>query len=348
MTYNSLLAHLAYHFKDQGENTATESLQYILKQYPVAAQTFTIFIRGMGVSLPENLRFDVQLHQDGGAVPDLTGVDAGGDTVLHLEAKFWAPLTKNQPLAYLKALPVAKPGMVLFVAPEVRFAELWTWLLKRCEKAGFPVNVTADGVSGFFAANLGGGKSLGLVSWRSLLERLHEALALHNVLDGVHDLRQLQGLCARFEAEGFQPFRDEDLLTAAGARIEDYRLLAQSVGAALKVKGHAMLDGYSISRKPTFHKRYMTLFGRVNACVEYNHGYWKQYHNSPLWLSFPAKDKNDAVEKQRAISEKYPGRVYEIRKTIILALEIPVGAVRDDIIASLVQQIEDLESVIRP
>ena len=41
-----------------------------------------------------------------------------------VESKFWAPLTPNQPIGYLRRLPVDREGMVLFIAPEGRYGTL--------------------------------------------------------------------------------------------------------------------------------------------------------------------------------------------------------------------------------
>jgi hypothetical protein len=59
-----------------------------------------------------------------GNIPDLVGATTDGTGVLLVESKFWAPLTPNQPIGYLRRLPVDREGMVLFIAPEGRYETL--------------------------------------------------------------------------------------------------------------------------------------------------------------------------------------------------------------------------------
>ena len=105
MAIKSLLSHVAFHFPGQ-ENLATESLVYIVGQSPVAKGALLNFIdHHLGLKLPETVVF--RLHGSGpdGSIPDIIGTTSDGKRVVIIEVKFWAGLTDNQPLSYLKQLP---------------------------------------------------------------------------------------------------------------------------------------------------------------------------------------------------------------------------------------------------
>ena len=70
-----------------------------------------------------------------GERPDLAGFDRDGRERVLIEAKFWAGLTGNQPVAYLERLPANTPSALLFVAPAARLETLWNELLRTVAKS---------------------------------------------------------------------------------------------------------------------------------------------------------------------------------------------------------------------
>ena len=63
--------------------------------------------------------------------------DRRGKVRLFVENKFWAPLTPNQPVAYLRALP--DDGMLAFIAPKDRIYSLWFELREQCKRENLSV-----------------------------------------------------------------------------------------------------------------------------------------------------------------------------------------------------------------
>jgi hypothetical protein len=56
---------------------------------------------------------------------------------LLIEAKFWAGLTENQPVTYLRSsLDSGQPGCLLFVMPAARLETVWPELVRRTRDAG--------------------------------------------------------------------------------------------------------------------------------------------------------------------------------------------------------------------
>ena len=125
MNQYSLLSHVAPSLTLQVENLATESLLYLLQRYRTAHKAFIDLVSTIGYVPPGDLDFRSQVHMQYGSIPDLVGATADEKGVLLVESKFWAQLTPNQPTGYLSRLPKDREGMVLFIAPESRYKDLW-------------------------------------------------------------------------------------------------------------------------------------------------------------------------------------------------------------------------------
>src|SRR5271157_5485929 len=102
------------------ENESTEALRYILSKSKTAALAFERFVKDCGSDIPAISWFESQYVSQEGGIPDLRCLDERGETRVLVENKFWAGLTENQPIAYLKLLPENLESVLLFVVPEAR------------------------------------------------------------------------------------------------------------------------------------------------------------------------------------------------------------------------------------
>lgn len=168
MNGNSLLGELAVSFAPHPENIATEALRYILVRHEAAWSALRRLLDTAAVDLPESLHFRTQAWAQDGTTPDLVGSDHDGVDRLLVEAKFWAGLTPNQPVAYLGRLPPDRPGALLFIAPGARFQRLWEKLTVACREAGVEVGPEHDAATELRWSSLRHGR-LVLTSWRALL-----------------------------------------------------------------------------------------------------------------------------------------------------------------------------------
>ena len=134
-----LLGHLVLRFASSPENVATEALAFILDKSPTTRHELSDFLRASGVKLPDDLVFRTQVVGNDATIPDLVGSKADWREFLIVESKFWAGLTGNQPVSYLKRLSRHGGGLLLFVAPEQRRATLWPKLLRRCADASLEI-----------------------------------------------------------------------------------------------------------------------------------------------------------------------------------------------------------------
>lgn len=342
MTYKSMLAHIVPRLTSQTENAATDALFYLFRRYPVALKAFTAYVSNLGVHLPADLHFDEQRLM-GQAIPDLIGTDEDEQRVLMVESKFWAILTHNQPITYLQHLASEKESILLFVAPSSRILNLWQQLTERCARKGFPIDQEITQWSEYHVAKVEPGKVLGLVSWESLLTYLKKALEDNGVIEGAYEVWQLQGLCERLDAEGFHTLLAEDLQSSADVETEKYHRLADALLEILVEKDYASSGKeYRTTSGADFYKRYMTLDGHKNWCIEFNQTYWASFAPTPIWLTLYFKSQTQAKEKFNSLREKSPNKIYLDKHSILIPLELALGVEREDVLKHLVRQIEEV------
>ena len=170
MLDDSLFADVVLRTAPHPENLATEALRYLLERHPTVWPAVHTFLAGLEFPLPLTLAFKTQAYSATHAIPDLVGLDSEGKERLIVEAKFWAGLTQNQPVTYLGRLGNASPGMVLFIAPGLRFEYLWEKLATISSgQAGTSLG-PARTPSELRGAPVNEVQLLALTSWRALLQ----------------------------------------------------------------------------------------------------------------------------------------------------------------------------------
>ena len=343
-----LVAHLVTRFAAHPENLATEALSYILRNSRTARLAFLQHLSEFGPHLPESLAFRTQAAGDDNAIPDLIGADETGRQLVIAEAKFWAGLTDNQPLTYLKRLPPDHPGLVIFVAPQARFQTLWPELLRRCDDAGV---VQRQGAleQDRFSLRVTDSHWLALTSWRAVVGVLDGRLAATGEEQVRADLQQLAGLCDRMDSEAFLPIRSEELSPLVGRRIVQYCALIDDVVAQLVRNGVANTRGLRTTGTPGRWGRYLRLRG--NGCLFYFFAHaWADYRETPLWLWI--KDHNWQTTRELATAllplERHvpPRLVTDPEGQLLVPLFLPTSAERDAVISNLADQIRTVAELL--
>lgn len=285
MPAESVLAFIVPRLGIQLENAITDCLCYILGEHPDAANSFFSHLRPTGVALPRGLKFHTQVVWSlGEGRPDMVG-EVGSRVYLIVEAKFDAPLTPTQPVGYLKALPSAAGGVLLFICPAARKDELWSSLTKRCQTKRVSVGARAESPNGLVSAPVAESHSLALTSWEGLIGTLMADLAKAGKSRALEDVSQLGTLCERLLSGELKSSPSLDSAQFEVGWQKQLRLTVDKISHALQDAGHAKTRGYRSTPGPGYYKRYMTLSGRVNWCVEFNTEYWALIGESLLWLS---------------------------------------------------------------
>lgn len=204
VTDDRILGHLAQRFAVSEENLATEALTWLLGRSAAARAALVGLARTIGVDVPDELRFVGQVGSPDTGRPDVVGLDANSRERLLIEAKFAAALTDQQPRGYLKRLPPDVDGMLLVVAPTVRRATLWVELLRAVpELAAIAPSPSAVPTAGVLSVKARASTTLALVSWRSLVSRVHDALRAADESLLARDAEQLLALTETMDSAAF-------------------------------------------------------------------------------------------------------------------------------------------------
>ena len=203
----SVLAHVVLGGALQNEPAATQALAYILNSDKDIARAFVGMLRDADIEF-EPGRIGAELGYEE-AQPDLTIQDRDGHVRVFVENKFWAGLTDAQPVSYLEKLPEDTPSALLFIVPEQRVPTIWTELKSRCNEAELEWTDATSGNELTWARI--GSKTMAIMSWRQVLERLLDTARAERHDDLGRDILQLQALTDRMDTEAFLPLRDDEV-----------------------------------------------------------------------------------------------------------------------------------------
>ena len=349
---NSILAHLGGRLAGQQELLATEGLAYVLARSEACADVIRRLARGGGCELPEGLRFRVEVAGEDLERPDIVGSDGQNAEVVILEGKFDAGLTDNQPNAYLRRLGRSRPGLLMFVVPELRVPRLWREVTR---PAGATDPVVPDDARGRDAAArfyaLDPARTLAMISWRALLDlMLHAAGSASD--PAAADVRQLQSLCARFEGDAFLPFGGEEL---SGLRLpRRHRDLCDIVDAivdALAGLGEISLTGFRATPLRSGYIRYMRLGGASNpvcaASLGLMYEVWRAFEASPIWLEPVGSEAAMQGPIVEAVALRIGAPVAHQNGRTMLALPVEPNLERQEIIVAGVTAVREVIAALR-
>ncbi len=356
---SSLLAHLYSRIRGSPEDVATMSLCFILENSLSARKVFSNYLStAAGVEPFPDLFFSTQVVGEGKERPDLVGVDQNNNELLVCEAKFWAGLTVNQPLAYLKRLREnGNDGekALVFICPHERIPNLWGELIRICrisDECSIECSIESSIEDGDGDRRIVvDGIPMGIVSWRAIIEILMQALsAEHSPL--VKDLYQLEGLCEQMDLAAFKPFTPEDFGVDRAQRILSYHDIVSRVASELINTMGANTNG--LRATPTLNKyiRYLNLdHYNLGVSIQFNIDYWLKYAETPFWFTI-RKQGNGSWEYARDVHEALRELEYNRPKKIFLdkneggilciPLFAPLYAHEDEVIRSLVDSIKEI------
>ena len=198
---NTVLAHLSGGFSSGSENAATEALAFVLNGSASAREALDDLVRSGVKDVNPIVKVRTQVDLGGGVMPDLVGEDADGERQrVIVEVKFWADLTPNQPVAYLKRLPEDGASALLFLVPDERVRILWPVLRRRAtdeaDKSRLGKLLEVDAERRCLRVD-GTQRHLMVVGWMGLLDVV-AARARDAGEHGIEsDVRQLRGLAAQ-------------------------------------------------------------------------------------------------------------------------------------------------------
>jgi hypothetical protein len=350
MTDDRILGHLAQRFAVSEENLATEALTWLLGRSAAARAAVVGLARAIDVDVPDELTFIGQVGSPDTGRPDVVGRDASGRERLLIEAKFAAALTDQQPSGYLKRLPPDVDGMLLVVAPTVRLATLWVELLRAVPElaptAPSPSTVSTVGVLSVKAA---AHTTLALVSWRSLVSRVLDALRAADESLLARDAEQLLALTETMDSTAFAPLRPGDLATRTARQIAQLHLIIDAARRRIAVDS-SIAEPYSrASHGRIFYGWYMRSQATKKAIW---YGFlpraWARHGLSPLWAQVkvsPSWSRQRLLQALSGLQEVGQAGMFEDGpESFLIPLTIPEFAGEDEVVDSLRSQLESVIS----
>jgi hypothetical protein len=337
---DTVLAHIAGSIT-QKENLGTEALAFILNRSAAARVALRDQIAAILGDVPVVARVATQLAIGEESRPDLMLHGDDGRTLGYVEAKFWAALTNAQPVEYVRRLAAAGGGVLVLLAPERRLPTLRAEVIERLRPE--PAMVGAQSLKL-------GRVRIGVLSWSRLLGALGAAVADDRA--SASDVAQLAGLVARFEADGFLPLTRSELddLEVPRRMLAIGQLVNEIVERGV-LEGILSTKGLRGSHAAGHTGRYVA-FASAGAWLGLSHWQWAARGRTPMWLRFAPDAWGRAAELRghlRAWAAADPPQAYldDEDRSVRLPLLLPVGVEKDVVIATVVQQLREIESVMR-
>ena len=335
---DTLLAHLSPRLTQRTEDIAVEALGYILNKSAASREALDDVVRTGVRNANPVARVRTQVIGPDGARPDLVGLDEGNAERLLIEAKFWAELTPNQPVAYIDRLPSEGPSVVLFVAPDERIGSLWPQLRQRLQSAGKTFSdVDAERKCLYFD---GTQRHLMLVSWTGLLDRIAVRTTAAEEPDIEADIRQLRGLADFADEKRFEPIRasGEDF-GPDSQRMRDLRRLVDAATDRGVSAGWASKKGLNRTPRSYGYGRYLRLGGTV-VWFGVNTDRWEHDGQTPLWLNFWRQSNATMEEIGARLQVAVDGQWIPV----VLKKDVEHPKLLDDVVSKLKTTAEAIES----
>lgn len=336
-------------FSRQNENVATEALAYVLDPSKPALRGLAKMLRGLEPQLPQ-LWFRTQ-QSENSSRPDMWGYDESLTPKVFVENKFWAGLTNNQPVAYLRTLAqYPSPTILLVVAPDRRMDTLWRELRTKmaAENLTATDRETSAGIVRSATTNLG--PIIALTSWGKLLTCL-EAEALDDK-PALSDLAQLRSLCESADSDAFVPITAEQ---ACDQRTPAFILQLSSIvqSAAETAASRGVLDLKDTRPQASTERigRYAFIGNdrRAGLWMGINLVWWKQHGGTPLWALFQDGQWGRGREA-RALLEPWAAKrgifATGCADGFAVALDIIYGGDKDQVVSAIADRLEEIANVL--
>lgn len=336
----TVLAHLTGKFSQHPELVVTEALGHVLTSSEPAKEALRAVLQSYGLDIGPVARVQTEVIGNEGERPDLVCFDTGGHERLLIEAKFWAGLTENQPVTYLRRLQEPRPSGLLVVAPSLRFEELWPELTRRVSQTD-DIELGDTGMDRDIRwAYTGVHRLLIMASWRVLLDSLAVRTSAYGDIQAVNDIQQLQGLADLQDTEAFLPLRPEQLAPEAPRLIRDMIRIVDDASGRIFQTEWAARNRMQRRGEPGGLFQYMTV-GGFNCWFGFGHEYWLKYGQTPLWFGFQQHEWNEREEdillKIESLSLEDPPKYKELEGIIpiFVSTGTPYEAVLDNVVCQL-------------
>lgn len=331
-------------FSQVNEDVATDVLSFILHTSENARNGILKLLRGVAVDMPD-LRFRTQ-QTEGSIRPDMWGFDVA-DPRVYIENKFWAGLTDNQPVNYLKQLAEYKqPTVLLVVVPAAREQTLWRELMHRLDDAEIEITDQQTAAGIVQSVTTKNGPILALTSWSRLLSVLE--LETADDKGARNDLIQLRALCDAADNQAFIPISTAmttDQRTPAF--ILQLNLVVQASVDLAVTQSIVNLKGLRPQASWDRIGRYIRFPGEkdIGAWIGIRFDLWNQIGGTPLWLIFHPGEFGRGYEVN-ALLEPWAiknGILFKMENgEVAIGIDLLTGEDKDEVVRCIVDRLRDV------
>lgn len=291
---SSLLGQFFTRIRGSQEDIASEGLTYVLKQSDAAKNAVYNILRvNCGLEF-DNLRFKSQNIGENLDRPDITAHNSENQEVLIMEAKFWAPMTKNQPLGYLERL--GKHTALVFICPGMRLQNVYDECLRKINNAKLPNSPVESNYSVAFDNN----RFLLVISWDEILKAVRKNLEKTSEVELISDIDQIIGFCEIIDSNAFLPLQSSDLSPLLPRRAMNYQNMIDSVVSKLRSKKMANTKGLNATATKSWYTRHFKV-GKLGVTLRLDWKLWANNADTPFWIIF----RNITATNHWTISDEF-------------------------------------------
>ena len=336
----------------ENEDVATEALAFIMGSSERARDGLIRLLRGIAPELPA-LRFRTQ-QTEGAARPDMWGFD-GSTPRVFIENKFWAGLTENQPVEYLRLLAqYPEPVVLLAVVPDARLGTVWREFTHRLTAADISMSPRTPSANVAYIAGIHFGIAhqttpvLALTSWTNLLRAIE--MEIGDELHSHNDLSQLRVLCDAADDESSAPL-SSSALTDQRIPARIFRLNAvmeRAVNVAV-TDGILSIDRLRPASSWERAGRYVSFpqASGVGAWFGTDFRRWRERGTTPLWLVFAGDTFGRAADVRPALEpwverQRLDCAVHDV--DFAVGIRVIAGEELDHVIRSIVTCLRDIST----
>ena len=342
----TILAHVLCSSNSQVEPAATQALLYILRSSKRLSKAFLEICGDVGINIElGRIEAENALDEASDGRPDITVYDGSGTRRLLVENKFWAGLTKAQPVDYLKSLP-DKQSALLFIVPSERVGNVWHELKKRCDEERLVLGQESkQGSVWWIRVNR---QFLMIASWDfilSLLQRAAQAIGLHNI---DQDIIQLKGLVKEITDTAFLPLRSEEPGDQAiPKRLMNYFQLVQSVISELQTND--FIGKASNGTNDHQMGRYFYVRDELQLWLGVAMDVWRKRAATPLWCWVNRSSLGDVVKAKSKIESKLslgPDYIYENADAIYIPVQLKWGVEKEYVVQHAASTVREIANIL--
>ena len=163
-------------------------------------------------------------------------------------------------------------------------------------------------------------------------------------------MHQLLALCQRMDSEAFLPIVPEELSPDLPRRIYQFTILIDELVRAMLAKDLANKQGLSTGKGAGYYGHYLQMPG-VAVFLEVDVRKWGTCRETPFWLRiYGDKFNRDWSTVRRVLSHlehEVPSRLLDDEKNecLVVPLFPPANVEKEEVVASLLEQIEEVRDL---